>query len=68
MSSKVRQQMRAEGQRGEELTRDMVYIPIRDVGAYFGESVRPFRLKVPTHFGPKCPVVSEQRGPTPGLR
>jgi hypothetical protein len=23
--------MRAEGQRGEELTRDMVYIPIREI-------------------------------------
>ncbi len=31
MSHEVRQQMRAEGQRGEELTRDMVYIPIREI-------------------------------------
>jgi ParB family transcriptional regulator, chromosome partitioning protein len=31
MSHDVRQQMRAEGQRGEELTRDMVYIPIREI-------------------------------------
>jgi hypothetical protein len=31
------------------------------VDAYFGECARPFRLKVPTHFGPKCPVVWEQR-------
>jgi ParB/RepB/Spo0J family partition protein len=31
MSDDVQQQMRAEGQRGEELTRDMVYVPIRDI-------------------------------------
>jgi hypothetical protein len=26
--------------------------------AYFGEDARLFRLKVPTHFGVKCPVIS----------